>query len=120
MPGLLSWLQAAPLASDSYVADLLRTLLALLAVCVLGFFGLRWLARRGFGGSRGPSSAVQVLARIPLDARKSLYLVRAGKRVLLIGTGDAGPPALIAELDPSSVEPPSEAAAPQDPGGAQP
>jgi hypothetical protein len=30
-------------------------------------------------------------------------VVRAGQRVLLIGTGDAGPPALIAELDPSSV-----------------
>jgi flagellar protein FliO/FliZ len=103
--------------TGSYTADLLRTLLALGAVCLLGAFGLRWLARRGFGGSRGPSPAVQVLARTPLEARKSLYLVRAGKRILLIGTGESGAPALIAELDPSSVEPSSGPAPTSDPGG---
>jgi flagellar biogenesis protein FliO len=104
-PALLL-LQAAPPPAESYLADFLRTLLALAGVCALAWFGLRLLARRGFGGAgQGvAASAVRVLARIPLEARKSLYVVRAGERVLLIGTGEAGPPALIAELDASAVE----------------
>jgi flagellar protein FliO/FliZ len=98
-------LQAAPPPADSYLADLLRTLLALAGVCALAWFGLHRFARRGYAGAgKGAAAAVRVLARVPLEARKSLYLVRAGGRVLLIGTGEAGPPALLAELDPSSVE----------------
>jgi flagellar biogenesis protein FliO len=102
-PALLL-LQAAPPAADSYLADFLRTLLALAGVCGVAWFGLRSLARRGYrGADKASATAVRVLARVPLETRKSLYLVRAGERVLLIGTGDAGPPALIAELDPASV-----------------
>ena len=117
MAGLLLWLQAAPPASESFAADLLRTVFALAAVCLLAYVGLRWLAGRGFGGSPGRSSTVRVLSRIPLEARKSLYVVRAGKRVLLLGVGDGGPPALIAELDPGSVEAGAEAKPAQDTGG---
>jgi flagellar biogenesis protein FliO len=101
-PALL-FLQAAPPAAESYLADFLRTLLALTGVLALGWFGLRQLARRGFGRPSQGAGAVHVIARIPLEARKSLYVVRAGKRVLLLGTGEAGPPSLIAELDPGTV-----------------
>jgi flagellar biogenesis protein FliO len=102
-PGLLA-LQAA-LPGDSYLAELLRTLLVLLALCVAAFFGLRFLARRGYGvAGSGKTGAVQVLQRLPLEPRKSLYVVRAGGRVLLIGTGEQGPPALIAELEPGSMD----------------
>lgn len=107
MEQVLLAMQAAPSgpAGASYFGDLLRSLVVLAAVCAAAIFGLRWLARRGFGlPGGGRDGAVTVLQRVPLEPRKSLYVVRAGARVLLIGTGEAGPPALIAELDPKSVE----------------
>jgi flagellar protein FliO/FliZ len=80
--------------------DLARTLLALLAVCVLGWLSLRWLSRRGFGvAATGPDARLRIIQRLPLETRKNLYLVKAGHKLLLIGTGEAGPPRLIAELD---------------------
>lgn len=85
--------------------DLLRTLLALAGVCLLAWVGARWLASRGFGVPQsGPTASVRVLRRIALEPRKSLYLVQAGKRVLLIGTGEGGPPSLLAELDAESID----------------
>jgi flagellar protein FliO/FliZ len=95
--------QAAPVAGDSYVADLLRSGLAVVFVALLALVTLRYVQRRGFGRARGAGSAVEVLARVPLEPRKSLYVVRAAGRVLLIGTGEGGAPALIAEL-PSGSE----------------
>jgi flagellar protein FliO/FliZ len=95
---------ASSLGYGGLAFDLLRTLLALAAVCALGFFALRWLARRGVGGAGvGAYPGLRVLRRLPLEPRKSLYLVRAGKRLLLIGTGGDGPPSLIAELDESAL-----------------
>jgi flagellar biogenesis protein FliO len=115
---LLMQQAAAPLAEQSFALDLLRTLLALGLVCALVFVSLRLLARRGFGGfgfggfgaNQGP---VRVLQRIPLEPRRALYLIAAGKRVLLVGSGESGAPRLIAELDPAllDADPTSAAAA---------
>jgi flagellar biogenesis protein FliO len=106
---------ATSLGYTGLLFDLLRTLLALAAVCGLLWFSLRWLARRGLGGATvGRDAPLAVLRRLPLEPHKSLYLVRAGKRLLLIGTGHDGPPNLIAELDPTALEP--EAGSPQSKG----
>jgi flagellar biogenesis protein FliO len=95
--------QAAPaLAPSSFALDLLRTLIALLAVCVLLFAALRFLSRRGFGAAPA-AGALRVVQRLPLEPRKALYLVAAGERLLLIGTGEAGAPRLIAELPPGTT-----------------
>jgi len=91
--------------TSSLALDLLRTLLALAGVCALIWVTLRFLAKRGLiapGQARGAS--LRVLARLPLEPRKSLYLVRAGKRLLLLATGDGGSPRLITELDESVLE----------------
>lgn len=89
---------------ESYLFEMVRALLALAGVCLLAWVLLRMLARRWghtrFGAKPG---AVEVLERVPLDARRALWLVRAGERVLLLGTGDGGAPALVAELDPAKV-----------------
>jgi flagellar biogenesis protein FliO len=57
------------------------------------FGGVAWLAmsglrRLGVSPARGP---LEVIARAPLDGRRAIFLVRVGKkRVLVVGAGDAG------------------------------
>ena len=78
-------------------------LLALAGVCVLAWAVLGMLARRGFGRAlaAGIGAPVEVVQRVPLDSRRALYVVRAGKRLLLVGVGESGAPSLVAELDPA-------------------
>ncbi len=99
-------------ASDSqlpggYGIALLQTLLALAAVCILAWVVLRWGSRRGFGIGLG-GGRVRVLERVPLDPRRSLYLVQVGEKVLLIGGGDGAAPTVLTELDPADLPPEPE------------
>ena len=66
---------------------------ALMLVCG----GAAVVARRL--GPRASSSAVQVVGRVSLSPKHSVYLLRAGRREFLVGAGPQGPPALISELD---------------------
>ena len=95
---------------ESYVAEIARALIALAAVCLLAVFIFRSMAKRGFG-TQSRLGAVRVIQRIALEPRRSLYLVRAGSRVLLIGISEGGGPQLLAELDPETV--PEEATSSQ-------
>jgi len=97
-------LQTAQEVPGGYGVALLQTLFALGAVCVLAWVVLRWGARRGIGmGALG--GRVRVLERIALDPRRALYIVKVGDRVLLLGAGDGGSPALITEIDPDTLPP---------------
>jgi flagellar biogenesis protein FliO len=60
---------------------------------------LRLLAGRGLGKATG---AVRVLARCPLEPRRSVYVIEAGGRCLLVGVGE-GPMTVLAELDAETV-----------------
>ncbi len=42
--------------------------------------------------------ALRIVGRVSLSSRHSIYLVRAGERVLLVGTGSQGAPSLLGEL----------------------
>jgi flagellar biogenesis protein FliO len=97
-------LQQAGSDLPDYFASLGEVLVALGAVCILLWLGTRWLARRRMGPAAKYDTAVSILRRIPLDRRRQLHLVRVADRVLLIGTGDSGPPSLIADLDPEMLE----------------
>jgi len=87
------------------LSSVVRTLLALVGVCALAWFVLALVARRGglaarlAGGlgTRAPAR-VRVLERVALSPRRQLYLVQADARVFLLGAGEAGPLALLAEL----------------------
>lgn len=78
----------------SYV---ISTTVALAVVCALAVVLLRLFARRPTGSSR-----LKILERLPLEPRRSLYLVEAGGRVLLVGVGD-GAMATLAELDAAAI-----------------
>lgn len=85
------------------MAPMLSTALALLAVCALAVVSLRLLGRRAAGQ---PTRGLRVVARLPLDARRTLFVVEAAGRSLLVGAGD-GPLTLLAELDPSRLPAPA-------------
>lgn len=87
--------------TGGYLASLLQSLLALGAVGLLSWLVLRWGARRGFGRHRGH---IKVVERVPLDARRALYLIEIGQRKLLIGAGE-GALALLAELESGELPP---------------
>ncbi|HVT06570.1 MAG TPA: flagellar biosynthetic protein FliO [Polyangia bacterium] len=76
-------------------------------VCLVAWGALRVLAGRGVGKVSG---AVKVLARCPLEPRRSVYVIEAGGRCLLVGVGD-GPMTVLAELDAETVRAESAASA---------
>jgi flagellar biosynthetic protein FliO len=90
------------------------TLLALAAVCALALVVLRGLSRRGVGqGTR----TLRVIERLALEPRRSIYLVEAGGRHLLVGVGE-GAMSVLAELDPATAAAAGTAASgPRDLGG---
>jgi flagellar protein FliO/FliZ len=59
--------------------------------------GLAAAARRL--SPRSGAAGLQVVSRVSLSPKHAVYLLRAGTRVLLVGTGPQGAPALISELD---------------------
>jgi flagellar protein FliO/FliZ len=90
------------LSEPSYGAFLLQTLLVLAVVCIVAWAVLRFGVRRlHLGGAHGP---LRIVARLPLEARRSLYIVDAAGKLLLIGVSEGGPMAVLAELDPAAVE----------------
>ena len=64
---------------------------------VFAVFGGLSLAVKRFWPERN-STALRVLGRVVLSSRHSAYLLQAGDRVLIIGVGNSGPPALLGEL----------------------
>jgi len=81
----------------AYLAETFVTLLAVIAVAVLVLYGARKL---GIGRVHGP---MHVVGRLPLDPRRSVYLVRVANQVLVLGVSEAGITRL-GEVDPDSIK----------------
>jgi flagellar biosynthetic protein FliO len=69
------------------------------AVCVVAWVALKLLAGKGIGKASG---AVRVVARCPLEPRRSVYVIEAAGRCFLVGVGE-GPMAMLAELDATAL-----------------
>ncbi len=69
---------------ENYVIE---SVIALFVVAALAVFVLYAARRAGVGRSMGP---VELLARLPLEARRSVYVVRVMDQVLIIGSSEAG------------------------------
>jgi flagellar protein FliO/FliZ len=68
-------------------AYLVETFVTLVAVCALALVVL-WGARRlGVGRPSGP---IELCGHLPLDARRSIYLIRVGAQVFIVGVGEGG------------------------------
>ena len=91
---------------------LAQTVFVLVLICGLAYVALRLLPRRA--GGIPASSMLQIVDRVPLDQRKSLYVVKVTGRWLLIGSSESGVH-LISELDPKAAEEEAELAAQERP-----
>jgi flagellar biogenesis protein FliO len=67
-----------------YVVETLVTLFAVVALAVLVLVAAR---RVGVGRGTGP---LELVGRLPLDGRRSVYLVRVAETVYVVGASEAG------------------------------
>ena len=88
---------------SSYAGYLIETLITLAAVCGLAVVVLFGARRLGLGRPSGP---IELRGHLPLDARRSVYLVQVAERVFVLAVGESGF-ALLGEL-PSSELPAGE------------
>jgi flagellar biogenesis protein FliO len=82
-----------------YASYLLETLATLLAVCAMAALFLLGARKLGVGRASG---SLELLGRLPLDARRSIVLVKVGETVFVVGVGDGGMTKL-GELSAASV-----------------
>jgi flagellar biosynthetic protein FliO len=88
--------------SGAYGELLATSLLVLVGVCVLAFVLVR-VARRYLGAPRGAGAGMlDVVARVPLEPRRSLYVVEVAGKALLVGTSEMGL-TVLSELDRDAV-----------------
>jgi flagellar biosynthetic protein FliO len=74
---------------DSPLYDYVRLMVVLGGVLVLAWLALRYLLPKIVpGGVKG--GLLEVVARQQIDARNSLYVVKAGSQYLLLGSGERG------------------------------
>ncbi|QED27445.1 EscR/YscR/HrcR family type III secretion system export apparatus protein [Microvenator marinus] len=106
--------------TPSYGWVLFRMVLMLGAVCILAWVSLKWGLKRWVtpDAKAGP---MQVLARLPLEPRRTINLIKVGQRVLVVGSSEHGMHALgdlsldeveLEELDAKSED--AEEAEPKD------
>ena len=74
---------------NSQVMQYLTVLLALGGVLVLAYVVLRVVLPRMFGMTVSKGGPIQVMARYPLEPKKTLYLVKTGSQVFLVGTSES-------------------------------
>ena len=66
---------------------LIETFVTLVAVCLIAFVVLYGARRLGIGRAQGP---IHLMGHLPLDGRRSVYLVKVGDQVLVVGVAEGG------------------------------
>jgi flagellar biogenesis protein FliO len=90
-------------AGASYGDLLVTSLLVLGAVCVAAFIAVRVFGRLLATGRARGTHLLDVVARVPLEPRRSLYVVEVAGKTLLVGTSEMGL-SVLSELDGSEVK----------------
>ncbi len=90
----------APVAvhAGDYGGMLLTSLLVLAVVCVAAVVLVRLSRRWGLAGRPADRALLDVVARLPLEPRRSLYVVDVAGKALLVGTSEMGL-TVLTELD---------------------
>jgi flagellar biogenesis protein FliO len=80
---------AASAAPMGYGALLARMMLMLGVVCLLAVLSLRWGLKR-YVNPASQNQALAVVARLPVEPRRTLLVVRVASRHLLIASSETG------------------------------
>ena len=88
---------------DNLYGDSVKLILVLAGILALAYASLRFWLPRAPGFRALACGPIQVLARFPLEARKNLYIVKAGSAYLLLGTAE-GSIHLISSLEGAPLE----------------
>jgi len=75
---------------NSQILQYVEVLFALLGVLLLAFITLKVILPRIFEMRAPDRSPIRVLARYPLEPRRTLYLVEVASEVFLIATAETG------------------------------
>lgn len=89
-------------AGAGYGDMLVTSLLVLGVVCVVAFVAVRLLGRVLATGRARGAHLMDVVARVPLEPRRSLYVVEVAGKTLLVGTSEMGL-SVLSELDANEV-----------------
>jgi len=90
-------------AGGASYGDLLMTSLVVLGgVCVAAFLIVRFVGRFLATGRARGAHLLDVVARLPLEPRRSLYVVEVAGKTLLVGTSEMGI-SMLSELDAGEV-----------------
>lgn len=89
-------------AGASYGDLLVTSLLVLGAVCIAAFVAVRLFGRLLSTGRARGTHLMDVVARVPLEPRRSLYVVEVAGKTLLVGTSEMGL-SVLSELDGNEV-----------------
>lgn len=89
--GSALWAETGETAGSvsSQIIVYLEVLLALGGVLVLAYVVLRVVLPRMFGMTALRNGPIQVVARYPLEPKKTLYLVKMGAQVILIASSES-------------------------------
>jgi flagellar protein FliO/FliZ len=68
----------------TYLVETFVTLVLVVGVAVVVLVVAR---KMGVGGATGP---MELVGRLPLDARRAIYLVKVGSQVLVVGASEGG------------------------------
>ncbi|MEO8705707.1 MAG: flagellar biosynthetic protein FliO [Kofleriaceae bacterium] len=89
-------------AASSYGDLLVTSLVVLGGVCIAAFIAVRVLGRFLATGRVRGAHLLDVIARVPLEPRRSLYVVEVAGKTLLVGTSEMGL-SVLTELDGNEV-----------------
>ena len=89
-------------AGASYGDLLVTSLIVLGAVCVAAFVAVRVFGRLLSTGRARGAHLMNVVSRVPLEPRRSLYVVEVAGKTLLVGTSEMGL-SVLTELDGGEV-----------------
>ncbi|HET9992305.1 MAG TPA: flagellar biosynthetic protein FliO [Kofleriaceae bacterium] len=89
-------------AGASYGDLLVTSLIVLGVVCVAAFVAVRVFGRLLSTGRARGAHLMNVVSRVPLEPRRSLYVVEVAGKTLLVGTSEMGL-SVLSELDAHEV-----------------
>lgn len=97
-------------AASSYGDLLITSIVVLAVVCVVAFATVKLVGRFLATGRVRGAHLLDVIARVPLEPRRSLYVVDVAGKTLLLGTSEMGL-SVLTELDAGEVKARAQAAA---------